>query len=62
MDYTYVSESVLLKMKNQEQNQESSPSKTSFSFGLLFFCDKEEERVKGIFFPLYEKTVEDGLQ
>ncbi|KFP57666.1 DNA endonuclease RBBP8 [Cathartes aura] len=25
MDYTYVSESVLLKMKNQEQNQESSP-------------------------------------
>ncbi|XP_009706206.1 PREDICTED: DNA endonuclease RBBP8 [Cariama cristata] len=25
MDYTYVGESVLLKMKNQEQNQESSP-------------------------------------
>ncbi|XP_009949095.1 PREDICTED: DNA endonuclease RBBP8 [Leptosomus discolor] len=25
MDYTYVSESVLLKMKNQERNQESSP-------------------------------------
>ncbi|XP_009645939.1 DNA endonuclease RBBP8 [Egretta garzetta] len=25
MDYTYVSESVQLKMKNQEQNQESSP-------------------------------------
>ncbi|XP_010171034.1 DNA endonuclease RBBP8 [Antrostomus carolinensis] len=25
MDYTYVSESVLSKMKNQEQNQESSP-------------------------------------
>ncbi|XP_074735512.1 DNA endonuclease RBBP8 isoform X1 [Strix uralensis] len=25
MDYTYVSESLLLKMKNQEQNQESSP-------------------------------------
>ncbi|XP_039918286.1 DNA endonuclease RBBP8 [Hirundo rustica] len=25
MDYTYVSESVLLKMKNQEQSQESSP-------------------------------------
>ncbi|XP_010072340.1 PREDICTED: DNA endonuclease RBBP8, partial [Pterocles gutturalis] len=25
MDYTYVSESVLLKMKNQDQNQESSP-------------------------------------
>uniref|UniRef100_A0A8B9CKN9 DNA endonuclease RBBP8 n=1 Tax=Anser brachyrhynchus TaxID=132585 RepID=A0A8B9CKN9_9AVES len=25
MDYTYVSESVLIKMKNQEQNQESSP-------------------------------------
>ncbi|NWV97024.1 CTIP endonuclease, partial [Machaerirhynchus nigripectus] len=30
MDYTYVSDSVLLKMKNQEQNQESSPSKTFF--------------------------------
>ncbi|XP_032039185.1 DNA endonuclease RBBP8 [Aythya fuligula] len=25
MDYTYVSDSVLIKMKNQEQNQESSP-------------------------------------
>ncbi|XP_064511229.1 DNA endonuclease RBBP8 isoform X2 [Pseudopipra pipra] len=25
MDYTYVSDSVLLKMKNQEQNQESTP-------------------------------------
>ncbi|KFV39821.1 DNA endonuclease RBBP8 [Tyto alba] len=25
MDYTYVSESLLLKMKNEEQNQESSP-------------------------------------
>ncbi|NXB65007.1 CTIP endonuclease, partial [Struthidea cinerea] len=36
MDYTYVSDSVLLKMKNQEQNQESSPSKTFFfSFLLL---------------------------
>lgn len=31
MDYTYVSDSVLIKMKNQEQNQESSPSKTFFS-------------------------------
>ncbi|NXO94230.1 CTIP endonuclease, partial [Certhia brachydactyla] len=40
MDYTYVSDSVLLEMKNQEQNQESSPRKTFFSsflhFGLLF--------------------------
>lgn len=40
MDYTYVSDSVLLKMKNQEQNQESSPRKTFFfsflHFGLLF--------------------------
>ncbi|NXH28588.1 CTIP endonuclease, partial [Myiagra hebetior] len=35
MDYTYVSDSVLLKMKNQEQNQESSPSKFFF-FSLLF--------------------------
>ncbi|XP_035174887.1 DNA endonuclease RBBP8 [Oxyura jamaicensis] len=25
MDYTYISDSVLIKMKNQEQNQESSP-------------------------------------
>ncbi|NXX13669.1 CTIP endonuclease, partial [Podargus strigoides] len=32
MDYTYVSESMLLKMKNQEQNQESSPSKTFIYF------------------------------
>ncbi|NXU58310.1 CTIP endonuclease, partial [Turnix velox] len=30
LDYTYVSPSVLSKMKNQEQNSESSPSKTSF--------------------------------
>ncbi|NXO34440.1 CTIP endonuclease, partial [Locustella ochotensis] len=35
MDYTYVSDSVLLKMKNQEQNQESSPRKTFF-FPLFF--------------------------
>ncbi|NWW24650.1 CTIP endonuclease, partial [Falcunculus frontatus] len=38
MDYTYVSDSVLLKMKNQEQNQESSPSKTFFFlFSLVWF-------------------------
>ncbi|NXM97078.1 CTIP endonuclease, partial [Sylvia borin] len=40
MDYTYVSESVLLKMKNQEQNQESSPRKTFFSslwFAFLWY-------------------------
>ncbi|NWR86705.1 CTIP endonuclease, partial [Furnarius figulus] len=36
LDYTYVSDSVLLKMKNQEQDQESSPSKTFF-LPLLFF-------------------------
>ncbi|NWY98272.1 CTIP endonuclease, partial [Loxia curvirostra] len=41
MDYTYVSDSVLLEMKNQQQNQESSPRKTFFfssflQFGLLF--------------------------
>ncbi|NWV07348.1 CTIP endonuclease, partial [Ptilonorhynchus violaceus] len=30
MDYTYVSDSVLLKMKNQEQKEENSPSKTFF--------------------------------
>ncbi|NWW59879.1 CTIP endonuclease, partial [Ifrita kowaldi] len=35
MDYTYVSDSVLLKMKNQEQNQESSLSKPFF-FSLFF--------------------------
>ncbi|NXE95533.1 CTIP endonuclease, partial [Menura novaehollandiae] len=39
MDYTYVSDSVLLKMKNQEQNQESSPSKTFFfTFLPLWFA------------------------
>lgn len=37
MDYTYVSESVLLKMKNPEQTQESSPSKTFFPSGFIFF-------------------------
>ncbi|NXP50623.1 CTIP endonuclease, partial [Heliornis fulica] len=36
MDYTYVSDSVLLKMKNQEQNLESSPSKILFLFLFLF--------------------------
>ncbi|NXI04215.1 CTIP endonuclease, partial [Pachycephala philippinensis] len=36
MDYTYVSDSVLLKMKTQEQNQESSPSRTFFFSSLLF--------------------------
>ncbi|NXB37891.1 CTIP endonuclease, partial [Eulacestoma nigropectus] len=38
MDYTYVSDSVLLKMKNQEQNQESSPSKTFFSLFFSLAC------------------------
>ncbi|NXR74211.1 CTIP endonuclease, partial [Pycnonotus jocosus] len=39
MDYTYVSDSVLLKMKNQEQNQESSPRKTFFFlFSSLWFA------------------------
>lgn len=38
MDYTYVSDSVLLKMKNQEQNQESSPRKTFFLYFGLLFC------------------------
>ncbi|NXY59755.1 CTIP endonuclease, partial [Callaeas wilsoni] len=44
MDCTYVSDSVLLKMKNQEQNQESSPRKSFFSSFLLFgllFCGGE---------------------
>ncbi|NXG74564.1 CTIP endonuclease, partial [Baryphthengus martii] len=42
MDYTYVSESVILKMKDQEQDHESSPSKTFFfPFDLPFIwgCD-----------------------
>ncbi|NWJ07138.1 CTIP endonuclease, partial [Crypturellus undulatus] len=38
MDYTYVSESVLLKKKNQEQNQESSPGRTSFGRGKNNVC------------------------
>lgn len=45
MDYTYVSESVLSKMKNEEQNQESSPSKTCIFFSLWFswvFWKREE--------------------
>ncbi|NXS10208.1 CTIP endonuclease, partial [Neodrepanis coruscans] len=42
MDYTYVSDSVLLKMKNQEQNQERSPSKTFFlPLFFAFFCGGE---------------------
>ncbi|NXD20567.1 CTIP endonuclease, partial [Spelaeornis formosus] len=36
MDYTYVSDSVLLEMKNPEQNPESSPSKT-FLLSFLHF-------------------------
>ncbi|NXX86716.1 CTIP endonuclease, partial [Urocolius indicus] len=43
MDYTYVNESVLLKMKNQEQNHESSPSKTFFLwFGFFLFFEEKE--------------------
>ncbi|NWR42829.1 CTIP endonuclease, partial [Regulus satrapa] len=34
MDYTYVSDSVLLEMESQEQNQESNPRKTFFSSSL----------------------------
>lgn len=57
MDYTYVSENVLLKMKNQEQTQESSPSKTSIFplFGLIFlkfiYFGGVEEKTEDIFVP-----------
>ncbi|NWU78665.1 CTIP endonuclease, partial [Onychorhynchus coronatus] len=37
MDYTYVSDSVLLKMKNQEQSQESSPSKMLIWMFIVLF-------------------------
>uniref|UniRef100_A0A8D0FSD6 DNA endonuclease RBBP8 n=1 Tax=Strix occidentalis caurina TaxID=311401 RepID=A0A8D0FSD6_STROC len=43
MDYTYVSESLLLKMKNQEQNQESSPSKTFFFSLVCFFWRRRKK-------------------
>ncbi|NWX04481.1 CTIP endonuclease, partial [Caloenas nicobarica] len=49
MDYTYVSESVLLKMKNQEQNQESSPSKTFFFFG-------EEKKMNDTLIDMFDRT------
>ncbi|NXV28662.1 CTIP endonuclease, partial [Rissa tridactyla] len=39
MDYTYVSQSVLSKIKSQEQNQESNPSKA-----FLFFSPSGEKR------------------
>lgn len=51
MDYTYVSESVLSKMKSEEQNQESSPSKTCGFFSLGFFG---RGKSKGHLFPMYE--------
>ncbi|NXW61325.1 CTIP endonuclease, partial [Eurystomus gularis] len=46
MDYTFVSESVLLKMKNKEKNQEISPSKTFFFLPfrfVLFWGGKNKE-------------------
>ncbi|NXW82046.1 CTIP endonuclease, partial [Alopecoenas beccarii] len=49
MDYTYVSESVLLKMKNQEQNQESSPSKT-------FFFSFEEKKMNDTLTDMFDRT------
>ncbi|XP_065484144.1 DNA endonuclease RBBP8 [Caloenas nicobarica] len=42
MDYTYVSESVLLKMKNQEQNQESSP--------------REEKKMNDTLIDMFDRT------
>lgn len=38
MDYTYVSDSVLLEMKNQQQNQENSPRKIFFLFSSVWFA------------------------
>ncbi|XP_066848952.1 DNA endonuclease RBBP8 isoform X1 [Anser cygnoides] len=56
MDYTYVSESVLIKMKNQEQNQESSPrgeKKMNDTITEMFDRTNDEE---------YESCLpEDGL-
>ncbi|NWQ76303.1 CTIP endonuclease, partial [Columbina picui] len=49
MDYTYVSESVLLKMKNQEQNKESSPSKT-------FFFPFEEKKRNDTLTDMFDRT------
>lgn len=58
MDYTYVSENVLLKMKNQEQTQESSPSKTSifsslwFDFFLIYLFLGSGGENRGYFCPI----------
>ncbi|NWQ89211.1 CTIP endonuclease, partial [Burhinus bistriatus] len=43
MDYTYVSQSVLLKMKNQEQNQESGP-KTDLDVHYAFIIGGEKKK------------------
>ncbi|KFQ80381.1 DNA endonuclease RBBP8 [Phoenicopterus ruber ruber] len=53
-DYTYVSESVLLKVKNQEQNQASSPSKTFF-----FFYFGGEKKINDTLTEMFDRTTHE---
>ncbi|KFO77906.1 DNA endonuclease RBBP8 [Cuculus canorus] len=56
MDYTYVSESVLSKMKNQEQNQEGSPSKTLFFFFFFFSPFGGEKNMNDTITEMFDRT------
>ncbi|NXI54966.1 CTIP endonuclease, partial [Chloroceryle aenea] len=64
MDYTYVSETVLLKMKNQEQNQLSLPSKNFYFYFILpwlLFIWGWEERVKSLW-ELFDRTTHEEYE
>ncbi|NXQ86865.1 CTIP endonuclease, partial [Nyctibius grandis] len=58
MDYTYVSESVLLKMKNQEQNQETSPSKTF----IFFLCFGGEKKMNDTLTEMFDRTTHEEYE
>ncbi|NXP03195.1 CTIP endonuclease, partial [Thinocorus orbignyianus] len=57
MDYTYVSQSVLSRMKNQEQNEESSPSKTS-----LFLPFGGENRKNDTLTEMFDRTTHEEYE
>ncbi|NXL57540.1 CTIP endonuclease, partial [Chordeiles acutipennis] len=59
MDYTYVSESVLSKMKNQEQNQESSPTERLIWMFIMLFILGGEKKTNDTLAEIFDRTTHE---
>ncbi|NWH55952.1 CTIP endonuclease, partial [Geococcyx californianus] len=62
MDYTYVSESMLSKMKNQEQNQESSPSKILLRMFTVLFVIGGEKKMNDTITEMFDRTAHEEYE